>query len=148
MDERRILAEPSANSGSANGYRLQAPQTLQKTTGEDGQSRPRRSFAILAGWMTIIAGLLAFFNGLMALLGQTSSNLFDIVIDLNRYSMCATMIMALGVVAIVGGISAIRGKNISLALVGAALGMMGGGIVGFWLGITAILFLFLSNEDL
>jgi len=97
--------------------------------------------------MIIIAGLLALFNGFMSLLGETSSDLFDIVIDLNRYSICATMIIAFGAVAIVGGISAIRGKNISLALAGAALGMLGGGIVGFWLGLTALLFLFLSSED-
>jgi hypothetical protein len=97
--------------------------------------------------MTIIAGLLSLFNGFTALLAETSSDLFDIVIDLNRYSMCATMIMAFGAVAIVGGISAIRGKNISLALAGAALGMLGGGIVGLWLGLTAILLLFLSSED-
>jgi len=76
--------------------------------------------------MTIIAGLLALFNGFTALLGETSSDLSDIVIDLNRYSMCATMIMAFGALAIMGGISAIRGKNISLALAGAALGMLGG----------------------
>jgi len=142
-----MLAGASANSDSANGHRSQAPRTLQKTANGDGQSRPRRSFAILAGWMIIIAGLLALFNGFMSLLGETSSDLFDIVIDLNRYSICATMIIAFGAVAIVGGISAIRGKNISLALAGAALGMLGGGIVGFWLGLTALLFLFLSSED-
>ena len=147
MGERAILAGASANSDSANGHNLQAPRPLQKTANDDDQSRPRSSFAILAGWMIVIAGLLALFNGFTALLGETSSDLFDIVVDLNRYSMCAMMIMAFGAVAIVGGISAIRGKNISLALAGAALGMLGGGIVGFWLGLTAILFLFLSNED-
>jgi hypothetical protein len=102
---------------------------------------------ILAGWLIIVAGLLAFSNGLMAFFGESSSIWFDIDIGVNRYSVCGTMIMAFGVVAVAGGISAVRGKNLSLALAGAALGTMGDGLVGFLFGLIAIVLLFLSNED-
>ena len=97
--------------------------------------------------MIIIAGVLSFFNGLRTLLGETSWNLLDVFVDLNRYSICAVLVMLFGAVSIVGGISALRGRNLSLALAGAALGMIGDGVAGFWLGIGAILFLFLSSED-
>jgi hypothetical protein len=114
---------------------------------EYGQIRRHRSFALAAGWMIIIAGVISFFNGFMSLLGQNSFDLYDFVLDIDRYSLCAILISVFGIVAIVGGISAIRGRNLSLVLVGAGLGVLGGGIIGFWLGITALLFLFMSSED-
>jgi Flp pilus assembly pilin Flp len=122
-------------------------QKLRRRSGEGGRIVPRSSYALLAGWMTVIAGVLTFFNGFRTLIGETSWNLLEALVDLNRYSLCAVVIMVFGAVAIAGGISAIRGKNLSLALAGAALGMIGDGIAGFWLGIGAILFLFLSSED-
>lgn len=139
--------DPLESSDRAAAGRSQASQTSEKDPHGDGQKRPQRSYAVLAGWMTVVAGVLAFFNGFMSLFGHSSIDLFDIFIEPDRYTICGIAIMASGVIAILGGISAIRGWNISLALVGAALGMMGGGIVGFWLGIASILFLFLSSED-
>ena len=97
--------------------------------------------------MTVIAGLLSFFNGLRTLMGESSWNLLDVFVDMSRYGICAVLIMIVGTVAVIGGISAVRGKNLSLALAGAAFGMIGDGVVGFWLGLLSILFLFLSNED-
>ena len=120
---------------------------LLSTSSGDNQERPRSSFAVAAGWMTVIAGLLSFFNGLRTLMGESSWNLLDVFVDLSRYGICAVLIMIVGTVAVIGGISAVRGKNLSLALAGAALGMIGDGVVGFWLGLLSILFLFLSNED-
>lgn len=120
---------------------------LLSTSGGDNQERPRSSFAVAAGWMTVIAGLLSFFNGLRTLMGESSWNLLDVFVDMSRYGICAVLIMIVGTVAVIGGISAVRGKNLSLALAGAALGMIGDGVVGFWLGLLSILFLFLSNED-
>ena len=110
--------------------------------------RSRRSpYVVIAGWLTLVAGILAVSNGLMAFFGDTSSIWFDVDVGVNRYSVCGTMILAFGVVAVVGGISALLGKNLSLALAGAALGAMGDGLAGFVLGLIAVLLLFLSNED-
>jgi hypothetical protein len=126
-----------------------APAASCSSASEELTTRkhPRSVSMILAGWLIIVAGLLAFSNGLMAFFGESSSIWFDIDIGVNRYSVCGTMIMAFGVVAVAGGISAVRGKNLSLALAGAALGTMGDGLVGFLFGLIAIVLLFLSNED-
>jgi len=142
-----MLGGSSENSGSADSHHSWIRRTLLRISDEDNQKRRRSSFAVAAGWMIIIAGVLSFFNGLRTLLGETSWNLLDVFVDLNRYSICAVLVMLFGAVSIVGGISALRGRNLSLALAGAALGMIGDGVAGFWLGIGAILFLFLSSED-
>jgi len=142
-----MLGGSSENSGSADSHHSWIRRTLLRISDEDNQKRRRSSFAVAAGWMIIIAGILSFFNGLRTLLGETSWNLLDVFVDLNRYSICAVLVMLFGAVSIVGGISALRGRNLSLALAGAALGMIGDGVAGFWLGIGAILFLFLSSED-
>jgi len=83
----------------------------------------------------------------MAFFGESSSVWFDIDVGVNRYSVCGTMLMAFGVIALIGGVSAVKGWNLSLALAGAALGAIGDGIGGFVLGLAAVLLLFLSNED-
>jgi len=97
--------------------------------------------------MTLTGGVLALLNGLTAFFGETSSIWFDIDVGVNRYTVCGTMVMVFGVVAIAGGISALMGKNMSLALAGAALCAIGDGLPGFWLGLISVALLFLSNED-
>jgi len=116
--------------------------------GQMSLRRRRSPQLFLAGWLTVVAGLLAFFNGLTAFLGESSSDWFAVDIVVNRYTVCGIIIMAFGVVAVVGGLSAVLGRNVSLALAGAALGTIGDGLPGFLLGLTAVALLFLSNEDL
>lgn len=103
---------------------------------------------ILAGYLTLISGLITLVNGFTTLSNETLFHWPDVNVALNEFSVCGVVVIIFGAVAIVGGLSAIRGRNISLALAGAAMGMMGGGIWGFALGLTAIVLLFLSNEDL
>jgi len=111
-------------------------------------SSPKRSARLtIAGWLIIFAGLLSLFNGLGALLEDNSSapTPFSSIGD---YSICAFVIVAFGVVAILGGVSALRGKNFTLALAGAALGALGDGIVGVVCGLIALALLFISDQDL
>lgn len=122
-----------------------------ETTNPSGQAserRPKETLTTIAGLLTIVAGLLALTNGLRALLSETAFLWLDIDIALNRFSVCGILVTAVGALAIAGGISAVRGKYLTLALAGAALGMVGDGIAGFFLGLTAIILLFLSNEDI
>lgn len=112
------------------------------------ERRPKNTLTMIAGWLTIAAGLLALNNGLRALLDETSFLWLDIDITLNRFSVCGILITTVGALAIAGGISAVRGKYFTLALAGAAFGMVGDGIAGLFLGLTAIILLFLSNEDI
>lgn len=53
-----------------------------------------------------------------------------------------------GIIAVAGGISGIKKKNFALALAGAVMGMMGGGLYGFYLGLGALVIFALSNQDL
>ena len=98
--------------------------------------------------MTIIAGLLALANGLTTLSAATSFQWPDINMELNEFSVCGSMFILLGIVAVAGGVSALRGRYTSLALAGAGAGMIGDGLWGFVLGLVALVLLFMSNEDL
>lgn len=62
-------------------------------------------------------------------------------------ALCGASIILFGIVAIAGGISALMARHFSLALVGALLGMIGGGIVNFFLGVLAFAFFFFADED-
>jgi hypothetical protein len=54
-----------------------------------------------------------------------------------------------GVVAIAGGAYALRPRaHLTPVLLGAALGMLGGGVYGFFLGLAAIFLFWLANVDL
>lgn len=103
---------------------------------------------IIAGVLTVISGMIALVNGFTALSNETVFHWPDVNIALNEFSVCGVIVIIFGAVAIVGGLSAIKGGKISLALAGAAMGVMGGGIWGFALGLTAIVLLFLSEGDL
>jgi len=63
-------------------------------------------------------------------------------------AVCGFIVVFLGAIAIAGGITAILGKHISLALAGAAAGMMGGGNAGFWLGLASLLLIAFSDVDI
>jgi hypothetical protein len=97
--------------------------------------------------LIITAGILAFFNGMLAFVGESSSIWFDVDVGVNRYSVCGSMLMLFGIIGIVGGVAAITYKSMSLALAGAALGAMGDGLAGFVFGLTAIVLLFISDEE-
>lgn len=107
----------------------------------------RDTYMLLGGGMTLLAGILAIINGLSGLftdshlaLGPDSS--------FTRYTFCGMLVAFFGIVATAGGISAMRGKNFTLALVGAVMGMLGSGLLGFFLGLGALVVFALSSEDL
>ncbi len=101
----------------------------------------------LAGALTIIAGAIALFNGVTVLAHETTILWLNIDVGLNEFTVCGTLVLIFGAVAIIGGIAAIKGRHLFLSLLGAVLGILGGGVPGFWLGIVSIGLLFLSNED-
>ena len=94
-----------------------------------------------------MAGVLALVNGLRGIFSETSIALGPDV-GFSRADVCATIALIFGVVAIAGGMNALKGRHLSLSLAGAFLGMMGGGLIGFWLGLGALILFALSNEDL
>jgi hypothetical protein len=102
---------------------------------------------LLGGAMTLLSGILAIINGLTGLftdrllaLGPDSSFTGD--------TYCGILVLVLGMIAVAGGISGIKRKSLALALVGAVMGMLGGGVYGFYLGLGALIIFGLSNQDL
>jgi len=101
----------------------------------------------LGGNLAILAGIMALANGLMgASIGSTVAIGPDSPV--NHLTICSVLVIIFGMIAIAGGLSAIRGKHFTLALVGAVLGMVGGGWGGFFVGLGAIVMFMMSNQDL
>ena len=97
--------------------------------------------------MTLAAGISALINGLRAIISNSPIALGPEA-SFTRYTACGIMVLLFGIVAVAGGISAIRGRNLSLALAGAFFGILGGGLLGFWRGLGALVVFALFNEDL
>jgi len=112
-----------------------------------GRTTPRSVKLLLGGWMTMGAGVLALFNGLQTIVGGDPLP-FTPEFVITRYTICATVVIAFGLIAIAGGISAMQERRISLALAGAFLGMIGDGVIGFWLGLFSLVLFALSSQDL
>jgi len=97
--------------------------------------------------MTFGAGILALFNGLQAIFGGEPLPLTP-EFAITRYTICGIVVIAFGTLAIAGGVSAMRGGRMSLPIAGAFFGMVGDGVVGFWLGLISLVLFALSNRDL
>lgn len=110
--------------------------------------KPRRRMGLfLGGMMTLIAGILCMVNGLGSLLGGSTAFIGGDTPPIN-VAACGAIVLFLGSIAIAGGIAALLEKHISLAIAGAAAGMMGGGNPGFWLGLVSLLFFAFSDVDI
>jgi hypothetical protein len=112
---------------------------------EEWRRHPR---TFIAGSLTLAAGILTLLNGIRALANQATFLWLDIDLPINRYSLCGMLIVVFGAVAVAGGVSALLRKHLSLTLPAAALGMVGDGLAGFYMGLAAIILFFLSDEDI
>lgn len=109
--------------------------------GRSGRDLPMR----LGGLMTLAAGVLSLMS---AVLGTALGGELPVGVDFERFALCGVIVLAFGTVAVIGGICALMGKQFSLALAGAFLGMVSGGLVPFWLGLGALVVFALAHEDL
>ena len=122
--------------------------TLDQQISPPVSEKPRRSkLLVLGGWMTLAAGILALVNGLRAIIAESPIALGPEA-SFTKYTACGIMVILFGIVAVAGGICALRGRNFTLALAGAVFGILGGGLFGFYLGFGALVVFGLSNEDL
>jgi len=107
--------------------------------------RSRRDIYMLLGsGMTLLAGIFAIINGLRGLF----SDIHTVEYRFAPYDYCATLFVLFGIIAVAGGISGIMRKSFLLAVAGAIMGMMGGGVYGLYLGLGALILFGLSNQDL
>jgi len=108
---------------------------------------PRKIGLLVGGAMTLVAGVSCIANGLGSLLGGTTVFISSDTAAVN-IAACGIIVLFLGTIAIAGGTTALFGKHVSLSLAGAAAGMMGGGLVGFWLGLASLLLFAFSDMDI
>ena len=107
--------------------------------------RSRRDIYMLLGsGMTLLAGIFAIINGLRGLF----SDIHTVEYRFAPYDYCATLFVLFGIIAVAGGISGIMRKSFLLAVAGAIMGMMGGGVYGLYLGLGALILFGLSNQDM
>jgi hypothetical protein len=144
-----IGGNATSMGSSSNGRDVSHDDPFPQGSGGLQQSpEPERDiYMLLGGGMTLLAGILAIINGLTGLftdsylaLGPDSS--------FTRDTYCGILVLVFGIIAVAGGISGIKRKNFALALAGAVMGMMGGGVFGFFLGVGALIIFGLSNQDL
>jgi hypothetical protein len=110
--------------------------------------RSRRDiYMLLGGGMTLLAGILAIINGLRGLITDSSLALGP-ADTFTRETSCGILVLVFGIVAVAGGISGIKRKFFALAVAGTIMGMMGGGVYGFYLGLGALIMFGLSNQDI
>ena len=120
------------------------------SSGDQNQSAPKRTRftekpardlkMVIGGGLTLLAGALSISNGFRAFLSAPEQ-------DFGSVSLCAAPMIVFGVIAVAGGMCALRDKHFSLALAGAFLGALGDGLTGFVAGMSALFLFFLSNKD-
>jgi hypothetical protein len=109
----------------------------------------RDAFLILGAIFTIIAGVLSLMNGVEGLLSR--AGLYSFLPDGGEglATFCSILLLLFGVISISGGIYAFTPRaHVTPVLIGAGLGMLGGGVYGFFLGLAAILLFWMANVDL
>ena len=98
-----------------------------------------------AAMLVIAAGILSMANGLAAMITGGEVYAVDLTISVGTY--CGALVLFLGIGGILCGIVALQMRRLSPALAGAIMGIAGGGLMGFWFGLAAIVLLTLSHED-
>ena len=131
-------AAPSPEQSGVNG--ADASSRVMTIVPPNGQFK----FAV---FLVIVAGIVSLLNGLVAVYANSS---FEVgpSLGINRYSFCGVLVIVLGVGAILGGTASFKLRRLTPGFAGAAMGMVAGGLFGFWCGLAALVLFFLSDEDL
>ncbi len=104
----------------------------------------KRGWKILIGaGLTFLAGCLALENGLTGVTGDTFGSVKALYIN----SVCGIIFIMFGIVSLLGAYCAVKGRFFTLAIMGALMGMVGDGAIGFLSGFAALILFGTSNED-
>jgi len=109
--------------------------------------RARGTALTIGAVFTLAAGALSLINGFNGIIFEGEFLFMEWDPGFSRFALCGIICILFGIIAIAGGIMALRTRRISLAFAGALLGMMGGGLVGFWLGLAAVIVFAFSDSD-
>jgi len=112
--------------------------------------KPRRDAYLVAGApLVIVAGILSLVNGAEALFAISNTLPFLSNSEATVFPICGALLIVLGAISIAGGIYALTPHPHLLPIVvAAAAGIMGGGLLGFFLGFAAIILFWMANVDL
>lgn len=142
------------DNGSADDHKSVGAETAAGKQAQDLSDLSSRDIVLpstasmtlrIACFFIISAGVLAITNGLTAASDNEWVNLVNGP-DIIRY--CGAIVLVLGIGAVLAGFVALVKRRISPAFGGAIMGIAGGGLPGFWLGIFALALLAMSDEDL
>lgn len=109
----------------------------------------RDVYLVVGAVLTIIAGVLSLINGVNGLLERTE--IFSILPSSAEglAAVCGILLLVFGAIAVSGGVYALKRRpHLTPVLIGAGLGMLGGGEIGFFLGLVAIVLFWKAEVDL
>jgi hypothetical protein len=144
MNQDSALGRIEERKESDGGDSKQEPAALRDIPGEIETTTSRSGSLKLAFFFTVLGGFVCLTNGFAAILSNSS---FDYGSS-SPVNYCGILVFVLGIGAVLGGVASIVLRRVSPAFGGAVLVMAGGTYIGFWLGLAAIITLFMSDEDL
>lgn len=98
---------------------------------------------LIGGILILVAGAHEIYFGTMMVIG--GEELLPITFGISSIVLvCGAMVAVLGIVAILGGVFAIRRKNFTLAILGSILGLLGAYII---VPIIGLILIALSKDE-
>ncbi len=116
----------------------------------EGTDKPRRdAYLIVGAPLLMVNGILCFINGIQALLGTSNSLSFLSSAEATVYPVCVALLFVFGAISITAGVYALtQNPHLMPILAGTAAGILGGGLIGFFVGFAAIFLFWKANVDL
>jgi len=130
---------------SSSADSVQGQSHSENRAGDIVVPNSRSATLRMACFLILSAGILSIVNGLTA---ASSTGWISELGGGEVVRYCGILVFVLGIGAIVSGVAALALRRISPAFVGAVMGIAGGGLAGFWLGILALALLAMSDEEL
>jgi hypothetical protein len=111
----------------------------------------RRDRYLFAGAALVLAtGIISIVNGIQGLLNVSNVLPYLSNSEATILPICGVLLLVFGAVSIASGIYGIASSHPRLApvLLGAVLGILGGGYYGFFLGFAALALFWYANVDI
>lgn len=133
--------EPWASPSSASEQYISSSEDFWAT---EVRRAEQTSGPTIGGIFSILAGVTAVGQGLFYLAGAA----FITLGGTGFLCLCGGLDVLFGLIAVLGGICALKRESFTMAIIGAVLGMLGLGLlIGFLFGLLALIFIAVSKEE-